>query len=301
MAALNDDSSESNLGTGKPIAALCILCHDADAVLPFYRDVLGFEPRRAEESFYHFARRGSATALCLWEIGHVAFHTGYTEHSPTAIPSKFVVSLILPSRSGVDSLRAHLTQTDVQVLSEHVEEGGYGFFFVDPCAVVWDVRAADAQEDSDENENDPGRALDRITLICQDSAVSQAFYENMLGFPKARSIDGRMTYPAVSGTALSLWDASHAASTLGFSALTNQRQQWTATTAMLAYSFDTLEAVRQHYHSLQQVGVTFDEAPNYFDWNFNACYFRDPEDNIWELFETPSNIEQRMLPQTEGR
>jgi len=301
MAALNDDSSKSSLGAGKPIAALCILCHDADAVLPFYRDVLGFEPRRAEESFYHFARRGSATALCLWEIGHVASHTVYAEHSSTAIPSKFIVSLTVPSHNGVDRLRAHLIQADVQILSEHVEEGVYGFFFVDPCAVVWDVRATNAQDDANARENDQGRALDRITLICQDSTASQAFYENMLGFPNAGSVDGRVIYPSVSGTALSLWDASHAATSLGFSALTNQRQQWMATTAMLAYSFDTLEAVRQHYLSLQQIGVVFDEAPKYFDWNFNACYFRDPEDNIWELFETPSNIEQRMLPQSEQR
>lgn len=299
MAALNDNSSKSSLGSSQPIAALCILCHDADAVLPFYRDVLGFEPRRAEESFYHFARRGSATALCLWEIGHIATHTVYTEHSPASIPSKFIGSLTLPLRDGVDNLRARLIEADVQILSEQVEPDDYGFFFVDPCAVLWDVRVGDAQSGGDTNDSDQALALERITLICQDATGTQAFYEDSLGYPKADFLNGRVNYPPVSGTRLSLWDASNAATTLGFSALATQRQQWPATTAMFAYSFDTLETVRQHYQSLQQVGVTFDEAPNFFDWNFNACYFRDPEDNIWELFETPSNIEQRMLPQTE--
>lgn len=297
MAALKDEPANSRLGRGAPIAALCILCHDADAVLPFYCDVLGFEPRRAEESFYHFARRGSATALCLWEIGHVTAHTVYTEHSPAAIPNKFVVSLTLPSHAELDDLYTRLMQTnDVQILARSEDGGHDGFFFVDPCAAIWDVRLSDTGDNDGQT-----RALERITLLCQDATRTSTFYESMLGYPAAATVAGRRTYPPVSGTALSLWDAANAATTLGLPALTRQQKQWTATTAMLAHSFETLAVVCQHYQSLQQVGVNFDEAPKFFAWDFNACYFRDPEDNIWELFETPSNIEQRMLPQTGGK
>lgn len=281
------------LGRSNPIGALCILCHDADAVLPFYRDILGFEPRRAEESFYHFARRGTATALCLWEIGHVARHTVFTAHPENSVPSKFILSLTAASAAEVDALRNRLTSAGIKVFSDRSgSNAGSPFYFVDPCAVIWEVRVG-----LDQHPGGVTVALDRITLICRDFEATKAFYEDKLGFPASDATDGRVTYPPVDQTALSLWDAAVAASTVGGTDLSSQGPSWSATTAMLAYSFETIEQVHTLYKGLGAIGVSFDEAPAHFDWDFSACYFRDPEDNIWELFETPGNIEQRMLPQ----
>ncbi len=282
-----------DLGRLSPIGALCILCHDADLVLPFYRDLLGFEPRRAEESFYHFARRGSATALCLWEIGHIARHTVFTAHPATHIPSKFTASLSMPSAADVDALHGNLAVEKVRLLSEPAErDQAYGFDFVDPCAVIWEVRASESSAKAG-----AVLALERITLLCRDMAATQAFYEDKLKFPAQRPLQGRVTYPAVKGMALSLWDIAAAAARLGLPDLAMQQAGWSAKTAMLAYSFDRLDQVQGLYRDLRETGVLFDHEPAHFDWDFNAAYFRDPEDNIWELFETPSNIEQRMLPQ----
>ncbi|MFK7964050.1 MAG: VOC family protein [Burkholderiaceae bacterium] len=296
MATLTDEQPSQSIGASKPIAALCVLCHDADAVLPFYRDVLGFEPRRAEESFYHFAKRGSGTSFCLWEIGHVASHTVYGKHSVDEIPNKFIVTLTLPSRREIDDLHSSLNQAGLQILSQDEFEGAYGFFFIDPCSVIWNVRVAAGQPGSD-----AWRALDRITLVCQDVEKTQRFYEDSLGFPRSDGINGLVNYASVSDTALSLWDIASAAKVLGLPSLTDQQTWWSATTLMTAYSFDTLSAVQEQYERLAEAGVSFDEIPQFFDWDFNACYFRDPENTIWELFETPSNIEERMLPQTDKR
>ena len=281
-----------NLGQTRPIGALCILCHDADRVLPFYRDVLGFEPRRAEESFYHFARRGTATSLCLWEISHIARHTVFRAHSETAIPNKMVLSLTMPSISEVAALYRKLASESVFLLDDPADvENGNGFHFIDPCAVIWEVRAAAANAGST-------AALDRITILCRDIAATQSFYEDKIKFPAGALVDRRVTYPAVDGTALSLWDVAAASDQLGVTELLGQQDRWSAKTIMLAYSFAELATVQSLYDDLRRSGVPFDEAPAHFDWDFNAAYFCDPEDNIWELFETPSNIEQRMLPHT---
>jgi len=283
-----------NLGQIWPISALCILCHDADRVLPFYRDVLGFEPRRAEESFYHFARRGTATSLCLWEIGHIARHTIFRAHSEAAIPNKIILSLTMASASDVEALYRKLAAENMPLMNGPAERDiGSGFHFIDPCAVIWEVRAGAAAADAGSTA-----ALDRITILCSDIAATQSFYEDKIKFPAGSLVDGRVTYPAIDGTALSLWDVAAASDRLGVSELLGQQDRLSAKTIMLAYSFAELETVTRLYDDLRQSGVPFDEAPAHFDWDFNAAYFCDPEGNIWELFETPSNIEQRMLPQT---
>ena len=282
------------LGQTTPIGAFCILCHDADAVLPFYRDVLGFEPRRAEESFYHFGRRGSATALCLWEIGHIARHTVYDAHPSDGIPNKFVLSLTMAGQADVDALFRELQAADAQIIGDRaVRDGAYGFFFIDPCAVIWDVRA-----NQDAAQSGDALALDRITLICQDLAAAASFYEAKLGHANPVKSPGFVTYPAMNETALSLWDAVDAGKTLGLDFVGKQRKRWPDNTAMLAHSFETFEEVCALFDGLSEAGVPFDEAPAHFDWDFRACYFRDPDDNIWELFEVPGNIESRMLPKT---
>ncbi len=283
------------LGRTNPIGALCILCHDADAVLPFYRDLLGFEPRRAEESFYHFAKRGTAVSLCLWEIGHIARHTVFTAHPADAIPSKFMISLSMPSPAKVDALHRRLAPESLRLLTAPgAGEDGYGFYFIDACAVIWDVRATDAARQAGDT-----LAADCITLLCRNLAATKAFYEDKLGFPDAALLKGRLRYPAVGGTALSLWDVAAAAQRLGVSDPPEQQARWSDKTAMLAYPFEELAQVQAHYEGLGKAGVRFDEAPAHFQWDFNAAYFCDPESNIWELFETPSNIQQRMLPRTE--
>jgi len=292
VAELAGMKQPMRLGGHEPITAFCILCHDADAVLPFYCDILGFDPKRAEESFFHFDRRGTATALCLWEIGHLARHTVFTNYSDTAVPNKIVLSLTMTSRVEVDALRQKLAAANMRLLADLGEGDEYGFYFIDPCAVIWEVRVRENKDSCDV------LALDRITLICQDLTATKTFYESKLGFPSGKSVNGRVTYAAVDHTALSLWDCTAASTALNTVDFRNQKQVWSANTAMLAYSFEKIEYVQTLYDGLSAAGVPFDEAPTHFAWDFSACYFRDPEDNIWELFEVPANIKQRMLPQT---
>lgn len=275
----------------KHISAFCILCHDADSVLPFYQDVLGYELRRAEESFYAFDKRGSATTLCLWEIGHIAEHTVFETYSPSSIPNKIILSLNLATQQDVDSLYDNLQKENVRLLSSPSKQNDYRFAFIDPCSMIWEVQINESG-----NPQAESIALDRITLICQDLNGTKAFYEEKLCYPSSPEVDGRVTYPAVNNTSLSLWDYNSAAGALGLPTLKQQQPAWTAHTAMLAYAYDHISQLESLHDKLAGSGFTFDHAPAYFDWDFSACYFRDPENNIWELFEMPQNIDQRMLP-----
>ena len=278
----------TKLFANSAISAFCILCHDADAVLPFYTEVLGFTVQRAEECFYSFARRGTATTLCLWEIGHLAQHTTYATYTAAEIPNKVMLSLTLAGRAELDALCQKL-KAEGEVLSEPAGIHPHSFHFVDPCAVIWEVRVADVPAQTETV------ALDRITLLCQDLPAARAFYDDKLALPTSPVQSGRVTYPAVNNTSLSLLDVRQASNLPGLPDFIAQFGSWSATTAMLALAFDSLLLLQAAYGSLTKSGVLFDHAPTYFAWAFNACYFRDPENNIWELFEMPSNIAQRQL------
>ena len=275
-----------DLIANKAISAFCILCPDAEAVLPFYMQLLGFRLQRSEESFYSFVRRGTATTLCLWEIGHLAEHTDYATYSTAVIPSKVMLSLTLAEKAELDKLYRELKAADL-LLTEPAGNHPYGFYFIDPCAVIWELRLA----------NNPAQAmaLDRITLLCQDVAAAKSFYETKLALPETPLAAGRVTYPAVDNTSLSLLDVQHASTILAKLDFAAQLELWSATTSMLALAYESTAQLQTAYRSLSENGVLFDHEPTYFAWEFNASYFRDPENNIWELFEMPSNIAQRQL------
>lgn len=274
----------------KPVSAFCILCHDADAVLPFYEELLGFKLQRAEESFYSFVRRGSATTLCLWEIRHIARHTDFNAYHELDVPKKVVLSLTCPTKADVDQLYLDLGKTAATLLSGPPSDEIVGFYFADPCGMIWEVKA------SDHLVGDNTLALTRITLICQNFELTKAFYEFKLSQPSIPAEAGRVTYPAINNTSLSLWDAKYAAKSLSALDFTAQNHAWGAHTAMLAHPFGSFDQLQSAYESLSEKGILFDHAPAFFDWEFNASYFRDPENNIWELFEMPINIEERQLP-----
>ena len=119
------------------LSSLCILCHDADRVLPFYRDILGFIPDRAEESFYSLTSPTGKANLCLWEIGHIARNSVFEEYSSKEIPSKYMISAAVPSVKDVDNIRTKVASTDVHILPSTAKVSDVkNLHFVDSSGVI---------------------------------------------------------------------------------------------------------------------------------------------------------------------
>lgn len=274
------------------LSALCILCQDADRVLPFYRDILGLIPDRAEESFYSLTGPTGKATLCLWEIGHVARNSVFEEYSSEVIPSKYMISAAVPSVNDVDDIRTKIASTGVHILPSTAKvAGATKLHFVDASGVIWHIFA-------DETSDGP-ISVDRITLLCQDLSKSREFYEKKVGFRSDTAIKTQVVYSTGGDTQLAIWDVASAAQDLGLPRLVDQSAIWAGHTGMIALSYDTVEQMEAQFRFLQKRGVTFSEKPAHFQWDFTASYFCDPDQNIWELYTIPKNLEDRMLQKIE--
>ena len=272
-----------------PLSALCILCHDADAVLPFYRETLGMPPTRAEESFYSLKGPADKATFCLWEIGHIARNSVFDDHPEDAIPNKYVLTVRVPSVAEIHALRAKVKLAGVQFLEA---VGGntdrQEFAFIDACGVIWHIL-----EGADALPADGPVSLDRITLLCQDLSAARSFYEDKIGYRVESDTDSQILYETDGRTQLALWAVADARVAFG---LPDQTAIWKAHTGMIALSYPTSAEMTAQYETLLNRGVTFNEKPAHFQWDFDASYFCDPDHNIWELFAIPQNIKDRMLP-----
>ncbi len=275
-----------------PLSALCILCHAADAVLPFYRDVMGMPPTRAEESFYSLKGPSDKAIFCLWEIGHIARNSVFDDYPQDAIPNKYVLTAHVPSAAEIHALRARIEQAGVQVLDiASRNSDGQELAFIDASGVIWHIL-----ERADALPADGPISLDRITLLCRDLAAARAFYENKIGYRVETETESQVVYMIDGRTQLALCAVADAR--IDFD-LPDQSAIWNAHTGMIALSYPTFAEMNAQYETLLNRGVLFNEKPAHFQWDFDASYFCDPDHNIWELYAIPPNIEDRMLPQNE--
>lgn len=107
------------------ITDICMLVEDIERAISFYVDKLGFVLRRRAEGFADF--KGAGITLALWEIGHMAAHTGVSPLKGRPKAHKACVAVELPSPAEVDRL--------------HDELGAKGVAFVRPPAdYVWNAR-----------------------------------------------------------------------------------------------------------------------------------------------------------------
>ena len=53
---------------------------------------------------------------------------------------------------------------------------------------------------------------------------------------------------------------------------------------MAAIQVESSDRVRAMHQELSARGVPFLVEPQAYPWNAYACYFTDPEDNLWEIY-----------------
>jgi catechol 2,3-dioxygenase-like lactoylglutathione lyase family enzyme len=123
------------------ISDVCMLVSDVERSIGFYRDRLGFVLRRRAEGFADF--RGAGITLALWEIGHMAEHTGVSPRIAPPGAHKNCVAVELPSAGEVDAVYRTLSQAGVAFVrppADHIWNARC-CYFADPDDNLWELYA----------------------------------------------------------------------------------------------------------------------------------------------------------------
>ncbi len=126
--------------TEAPVAALCLLCRRLDDLVPFYVERMELEIRRREPGFVQF-HGGAGMNLCLWEIGHIHKHIGYTVWPEGDRTGKVACTVRLGSVADVDALYARLRANGVAAPRppRFYSWNAYAFYFADPDGNCWEI------------------------------------------------------------------------------------------------------------------------------------------------------------------
>ena len=93
------------------ITDICFFVADVEKAAAFYVDRLGFQLRRRAEGFADF--KGAGTTLALWQLDHVAAHTGISSLPAQPRTHKACAAMELASPAGVDDAYRELSTAGV--------------------------------------------------------------------------------------------------------------------------------------------------------------------------------------------
>lgn len=122
-----------------------------------------------------------------------------------------------------------------------------------------------------------------ITDICflvEDVERASAFYVDKLGFIPRRRAEGFADFKGA-GVTLALWEIGHIGEKVGIS---DRRPEPKVHKACAAVELESPGAVDAAFDELLAAGVVFHGPPADYEWNAHACYFTDPDDNLWEIY-----------------
>jgi uncharacterized protein len=125
--------------------------------------------------------------------------------------------------------------------------------------------------------------MDKISDFCflvQDLERAVHFYRDVVGFRLRRLAPGFADF-FTGGATLALWQVDHMQTHLKLPPGPAQRRGWRA---MAAVHVDSSDMVQSMHRELAARGVPFVAEPQAYPWNAYACYFTDPDDNLWEIY-----------------
>jgi catechol 2,3-dioxygenase-like lactoylglutathione lyase family enzyme len=123
----------------------------------------------------------------------------------------------------------------------------------------------------------------RITDVCllvKDLERAVEFYRDRLGFRLRRLAPGFADF-FTDGVTLALWQVDHMQGHLGLQPGPGPRGGWRT---MAAIQVESSDRVLGMHRDLVARGVPFLVEPRAYPWNAFACYFTDPEENLWEIY-----------------
>jgi uncharacterized protein len=123
-------------------------------------------------------------------------------------------------------------------------------------------------------------SISDFCLLVQDLDRAVQFYRDLVGFRLRRLAPGFADF-FTSGVTLALWQVDHMQTHLNLPPGQAQRGGWRT---MAAIQVESRDSVHSMHRELSAQGVPFLVAPQAYPWNAYACYFTDPEDNLWEIY-----------------
>jgi uncharacterized protein len=124
---------------------------------------------------------------------------------------------------------------------------------------------------------------ERISDFCflvKDLDRAIAFYRDQVGFKLRRLAPGFADF-FTTGVTVALWQVDHMQTHLKLPPGIASRGGWRS---MAAIQVESSERVHSLYQELGARGVPFVAEPQAYPWNAFACYFTDPEENLWEIY-----------------
>lgn len=124
-----------------PITDICFLVADVERASAFYVDKLGFKPRRRAPGFADF--KGAGVTLALWEIGHIAGHTGVSGLRAPPGVHKACAAVEFASPAAVDAAYRELSVAGVTFhgAPAHFDWNARCCYFADPDDNLWELYA----------------------------------------------------------------------------------------------------------------------------------------------------------------
>jgi uncharacterized protein len=119
-----------------------------------------------------------------------------------------------------------------------------------------------------------------VCLLVEDLGRAVHFYRDVAGFRLRRLAPGFADF-FTAGVTLALWQVGHMQAHLHLPPAQVQRGGWRT---MCAIQVEDSDKVHSMYREFASRGVPFLVAPQAYPWNAYACYFTDPEDNLWEIY-----------------
>lgn len=110
-------------------------------------------------------------------------------------------------------------------------------------------------------------------LLVNDFDKSLSFYRDTLGL-EVNSQDGRFVDFKLEGTSLALFEKNSAA------AMFPKEHMGPGGGIVLAFQ---VENVKKTCEELKAKGVPIFEGPKTTEWGQTVAYFKDPDNNIWEI------------------
>jgi catechol 2,3-dioxygenase-like lactoylglutathione lyase family enzyme len=123
-------------------------------------------------------------------------------------------------------------------------------------------------------------SISDFCLLVQDLERAIEFYRDRVGFKLRRLAPGFADF-VTAGVTLALWQVDHMQTHLQLPSGLASKGGWRT---MAAVQVENRERVHAMHLELLARGVPFLVGPQAYPWNAYACYFTDPEDNLWEIY-----------------
>jgi uncharacterized protein len=135
-----------------------------------------------------------------------------------------------------------------------------------------------------------------VCFLVQDLETAIQFYRDRVGFKLRRLAPGFADF-FTAGVTLALWQVEHMQTHLQLAPGPRSRAGWRT---MAAIQVESNARVKAMYQDLSARGVPFVKEPQSYPWNAYACYFTDPEDNLWEIYTWQEGGHANLIQSEQG-